>query len=159
MPPVKAPSPITAIILLSSFFKSLARAMPSAADIDVLLWPVSKESYLLSFLFGNPLIPLYFLSLSNLSFLPVSILCMYVWCPTSQTILSFSKSNSLNRLNVSSTTPKFDAKCPPVFDTESIKKLLISSDNSYISGMVKFLTSLGDFILFKISFILSQPSF
>ena len=37
IPPVKAPSPITANTELCSFFISLALAIPSAAEIDVLL--------------------------------------------------------------------------------------------------------------------------
>ena len=68
------PSPITLTTLYFSFFMSLALAKPSAADIEVLLCPVSKKSYLLSFGYGNPLKPLYFLRVSKFFLLPVSIL-------------------------------------------------------------------------------------
>ena len=37
IPPVKAPSPITATTELFSFFRSLAFAIPIAAEIEVLL--------------------------------------------------------------------------------------------------------------------------
>ena len=75
IPPVNAPSPITAITLLSLFCISLALAIPSATDIDVLLWPVSKLSYSDSFIFGKPDIPPSCLKVFILSFLPVNILC------------------------------------------------------------------------------------
>ena len=61
-PPVKAPSPITAITCLSfSFFIDEAAAIPKAADIDVDECPTPKASYSLSERLGKPLIPLYFL--------------------------------------------------------------------------------------------------
>ena len=57
IPPVRAPSPITAITSCFSFLISLLLAIPTAAEIDVEECPVSKKSYLLSFFLGNPLIP------------------------------------------------------------------------------------------------------
>ena len=78
IPPVNAPSPITAITELSSFFISLALAIPRATDIDVLLCPVLKQSVSDSFVFGNPAIPFNCLNVFNCSFLPVNILWTYV---------------------------------------------------------------------------------
>ena len=75
IPPVRAPSPITAITWFSCFFKSLALAIPSAAEIEVLLWPVLNSSYIDSFVFGKPAIPFKLLKVFIFSFLPVSILC------------------------------------------------------------------------------------
>ena len=66
---------ITAITELLSPFMSLALAIPSAADIEVLLCPVLKQSVSDSFVFGNPAIPFSFLNVFNFSFLPVKILC------------------------------------------------------------------------------------
>ena len=43
-PPVKEPSPMTAMVWLLSPLSSLALAMPNAAEMDVLLWPVLKSS-------------------------------------------------------------------------------------------------------------------
>ena len=74
IPPVRAPSPITAITLFLSFRISLARAIPSATDIDVLLWPVLKQSASDSQVFGKPAIPSLVLIFLNSSFLPVNIL-------------------------------------------------------------------------------------
>ena len=65
---------ITAIILLFSPFISLALAIPRATDIEVLLCPVLKLSYILSLVLGNPAKPSSFLKVSKLSFLPVNIL-------------------------------------------------------------------------------------
>ncbi len=60
-PAVIDPSPITATICRSSsFLNRAAFAIPNAADIDVEECPTPKESYSLSVIFGNPLIPLYF---------------------------------------------------------------------------------------------------
>ena len=75
IPPVKAPSPITAITLFFSPFMSLALAIPNAADIEVLLCPVLKQSVSDSFVFGNPAIPFSCLKVFNCSLLPVIILC------------------------------------------------------------------------------------
>ena len=44
IPPVSAPSPITASTWLCAPFKSRAIAMPSAAEIEVLACPVPKAS-------------------------------------------------------------------------------------------------------------------
>ena len=76
IPPVRAPSPITAITECFSFFISLAFAIPIAADIDVLLWPVLKQSVSDSFVFGKPAIPFSFLILFSSAFLPFNILCI-----------------------------------------------------------------------------------
>ena len=75
IPPVKAPSPITAITLLVLPSISLALAIPNAADIDVLLCPVLKQSISDSLVFGKPAIPSNFLNVFNCSLLPVKILC------------------------------------------------------------------------------------
>ena len=47
-PPLKEPSPITAITLPSSPFKSLALARPQARLIEVEVWPTVKKSCSLS---------------------------------------------------------------------------------------------------------------
>ena len=75
IPPVKAPSPITAITELSSPFMSLALAIPNATEIEVLLCPVLKLSVSDSLLFGKPAIPFNFRKVFNCSLLPVMILC------------------------------------------------------------------------------------
>ena len=75
IPPVIAPSPITATIFSFVPCKSLATTMPSAAEIEVEACPVPKASHSLSFFFGKPDKPSNFLKFSSLSFLPVSILC------------------------------------------------------------------------------------
>ena len=54
-----------------------ASAIPNAADIETDVCPPPNESYSLSAIFGNPLIPLYFLLFTKASFLPVNILCAY----------------------------------------------------------------------------------
>ena len=48
MPPVSAPSPMTATLLLSRPASLSAVANPSASEMEVLLWPVPKQSYALS---------------------------------------------------------------------------------------------------------------
>ena len=48
MPPVSAPSPITAMTWCFSPFRSRAAAKPSAAEIDVLPWLVPNGSCSLS---------------------------------------------------------------------------------------------------------------
>ena len=150
IPPVNAPSPITAITWLFSPFKSLALAIPSAADIDVLLCPVLKLSYSDSLVFGNPANPSNFLSVLNCSLLPVIILCVYDWCPTSHTILSFGVLNVLCSASVNSTTPKFDARCPPFSATTSIIYFLISSASCFFSSIFSFFMSSGEFIFSNI---------
>ncbi len=76
IPPVSEPSPITETIVCSSSRKSRAFTSPKPADMEVELCPVSKQSHSLSFLFGKPLIPPYFLKCSNPERLPVSNLCV-----------------------------------------------------------------------------------
>ena len=44
MPPVREPSPMTTMTLLSSPFSSLATLMPSPAEMEVEAWPVSRAS-------------------------------------------------------------------------------------------------------------------
>ncbi len=56
-PPVREPSPMIAATLKPSAKISRDLAMPNAADMEVLLCPVSKQSCSLSFRFGKPLIP------------------------------------------------------------------------------------------------------
>ena len=59
IPPVMAPSPITATCCLSvSPLCCEATAIPKAAEIDVEECPTPKVSYSLSVLFGKPLSPL-----------------------------------------------------------------------------------------------------
>lgn len=62
IPPVKAPSPITATAFPSLFNIEFARVMPIAEDIEVLAWPEIHVSYILSSGLEKPLIPLYCLS-------------------------------------------------------------------------------------------------
>ena len=58
IPPVIAPSPITAMLCrLSSPLILAAIAIPKAAEIEVDECPVPKESYSLSDIFGKPLMP------------------------------------------------------------------------------------------------------
>ena len=131
-PPVSAPSPITAITAPSLFCSLLPSAIPCASESDTELCPVSNKSYSLSSFLVKPLIPFICLSVSNLSALPVSILWTYVWCPTSHTMASSSKLKTLCNAMVSSTTPRFDARCPPVAETFSTRNFLISSESSCI---------------------------
>ena len=58
-------SPMKATISYFSLFKSLATAIPLAAEIDVELWPHSKWSYGDSDIFWNPEIPSDFLKRSK----------------------------------------------------------------------------------------------
>ena len=127
IPPLSAPSPITATIFSSVSFSLAAVAIPRAAEMDVELWPVSKLSHRLSCLFGKPLNPFNCRKDSNSSLRPVKILCVYAWCPTSHTILSLGKSSTACKAIVKSTVPKLEARCPPVLLTESIRNSLISS--------------------------------
>ena len=58
MPPVMAPSPMTATQLFFGLLSTcLAADMPSAAEMDVEEWPVPKQSYSLSSLLVKPLMP------------------------------------------------------------------------------------------------------
>lgn len=121
-----AASPTTAIIFLSMPFILSAQEIPRAAEIACPLWPQVNGSYSLSFLSGKPLNPLYCLKVGNAFLLPVSNLCTYVWCPTSQINLSLRKSNVRCRAIVSSTTPRFDDRWPGFLETTSIISSLIS---------------------------------
>ena len=56
-PPVKAPSPITAMTRASFFKSSFAASKPTAAEIEVDACPAPKLSYSLSEIFGKPEIP------------------------------------------------------------------------------------------------------
>ncbi len=76
MPPVIAPSPITATQRRLSPRRFAATAMPSAALIDVLAWAVPKVSYSLSLRRGKPEMPPHILSFDMRSRRPVSILCV-----------------------------------------------------------------------------------
>ena len=58
-------------------FKSLADAIPNAAEIDVEACPAPKTSYSLSLCFKNGFKPLYFLMVLRDSNLPVSTLWAY----------------------------------------------------------------------------------
>ena len=76
IPPVSAPSPITAMAQRSrSPAKWAATAMPSAAEIEVELCAVPKASYSDSERLGNPEIPPSWRSLAMPSLRPVRILC------------------------------------------------------------------------------------
>ncbi len=114
MPPERAPSPMTATTFSSPPRISLAFAIPSATEIDVELCPVLNVSAGFSLTFGNPLMPSSLRSVRNSRFRPVSSLCTYAWCPTSQISLSFGKSKNRCSAIVSSTAPRFEARCPPV---------------------------------------------
>ena len=74
IPPVREPSPMTDTMVSEPPDKSRAFTIPSPADMEVELCPVSKQSQSLSFRLGKPLMPWYFLKVSNPSFLPVRIL-------------------------------------------------------------------------------------
>ena len=54
-------------------------------------------------------------------------LCTYDWCPVSKMIGSFGESNTLCIASVSSTTPRFGPRCPPVRETFSIRNARISA--------------------------------
>ena len=77
IPPVMAPSPITATTFSSLPKRSLEAAKPRAAEIEVEACPAPKASQSLSFLLGKPDSPSIFLSLLSPSFLPVRILWTY----------------------------------------------------------------------------------
>ena len=51
---------------------------------------------------------------------------------------------------VSSTTPRFEARCPPFFDTTSIMYFLMSFANSSFSSIVNFFKSFVSFTLSSI---------
>ena len=74
MPPVMAPSPMTATIFSSLPESFAATAMPRAAEMDVDECPTPKESNGLSDIFGKPLMPLYVRLVWNASRRPVMIL-------------------------------------------------------------------------------------
>ena len=79
MPALIAPSPITAITLSDLLDNLLASAIPSADDIEVELCAAPNGSYSLSDLLVNPDNPSPCLKVLILFFLPVKILCGYVW--------------------------------------------------------------------------------
>ena len=74
IPAVIAPSPITAMALLSSLFKSAATAIPKVADIDVAACAAPKGSNSLSDLLVKPERPFSCLKVFILSLRPVKIL-------------------------------------------------------------------------------------
>jgi hypothetical protein len=78
-PDVSDPSPITAMTLWSSSFRSLATARPSAAEMEVPECPVPKTSHGLSEMRGNPEIPPWVRRVGKASLLPVRILWVYAW--------------------------------------------------------------------------------
>lgn len=86
IPPVIAPSPITAIELRSSPCSSVPTAIPSAAEIDVDEWPAPNLSYSDSFRFAKPDSPPDLRSVCIRCRRPVRILCGYTWWLTSQMI-------------------------------------------------------------------------
>ena len=65
MPPVSAPSPITAATLPRRPCNLIAEAIPNAADIEVLLCPEMKASAVDSFRRVKPDIPFRLLSVLN----------------------------------------------------------------------------------------------
>src|SRR5512136_2629580 len=75
-PPLKEPSPITAIVLKysSGGRRSRAHARPHASETALELWPVVNTSNSDSSLHGKPVIPRYCRREEKASFLPVSIL-------------------------------------------------------------------------------------
>ena len=87
-PPDNEPSPISATTLYFSFFKSLAFAMPEARLKEVDVCPKIKLSCGLSLGLEYPVISGCASGLTKASLRPVKILCGYIWCETSYTILS-----------------------------------------------------------------------
>ena len=154
IPPVRAPSPITETTWCFCPRISLACTYPSPAEIELELCPASYASQGLSLLLGKPLNPPSCRRFLNSSFLPVRILCVYAWCPTSQISLSSGKSSTLWRARVSSTTPRFEARCPPVWLTDRIKKSLISAARGSKSSNGILWISLGFLIFSRIICIL-----
>ena len=76
MPPVIAPSPMTAMQLFCCLpFWDLPTLMPSAAEIEVVECPAPKQSYSLSALFWKPLRPPCCRKVPIRLRLPVRILC------------------------------------------------------------------------------------
>ena len=73
-PPLKEPSPITAIIFSLAPFKFLAFAKPHAKLTEVEVCPIVKKSCSLSSGAVNPVTEPYLSGLVNASFLPVRIL-------------------------------------------------------------------------------------
>ena len=61
---------------------------------------------------------------------PVSSLCTYDWWPVSKMIGSFGESKTRCSAIVSSTTPRFGPRCPPVRETFSTRNARISAASS-----------------------------
>ena len=94
MPPVMAPSPMMEMTWLLRPCMSRATAMPSPAEMDVDECPAPKQSYADSLRLVNGESPSVWRIVVILSRRPVSILCGYAWCPTSQMMRSSGWSNT-----------------------------------------------------------------
>src|ERR1700754_2051086 len=101
--------------------------MPSAHDSEVDAWLFSTWSWSLSARHGYRETPPVFLSCSQPSWRPVSILCTYAWGPVSQISVSRGESTTRCSAMVSSTTPRLGPRCPPVRETEATSSLRISA--------------------------------
>mmetsp|Transcript_37939 Transcript_37939/g.72700 ORF Transcript_37939/g.72700 Transcript_37939/m.72700 type:complete len:206 (-) Transcript_37939:373-990(-) len=117
MPPVMAPSPMTAMTLFLAPLMSRPTAMPSPALIEVDEWPAPKGSYSDSERLVNGVKPSVMRRVFICSRRPVRILWGYAWWPTSQMILSSGRLKTLCSATVSSITPRLEPRCPPVLHT------------------------------------------
>src|SRR4051794_12178746 len=93
---------------------------------------------------GYPLSPPACRSDPNWPARPVSILCTYAWCPVSQSRTSCGDSNTRCSAMVSSTTPRFGPRWPPVRATELTRCSLISPANAGSCEGGSRLTSAGE---------------
>ena len=145
-PPVRAPSPMTATTVSSPPVRSRAWAIPSAAETAVLAWPAPNGSYSDSLRIANPEIPPPVRIVPKRSRRPVNILWTYVWWLTSQTSLSYGRSSTRCSASVSSTTPRFGARCPPLTAHVSTSIWRISQARVSMSARSRRLTSAGEAI-------------
>ena len=88
MPPVMAPSPMTATQWLRRPRWSRPTAMPRAAETEVDEWPAPKASYSDSARLVKPDRPPVWRMVGMRGRRPVKILWPYAWCPTSHTMRS-----------------------------------------------------------------------
>src|SRR3954451_7331505 len=92
---------------------------------------------------GYPLSPPACRSDPNWPARPVSILCTYAWCPVSQSRTSCGEENTRCSAMVSSTTPRFGPRWPPVRATDVTRCSRISVASASSSERRSLLTSAG----------------
>src|SRR6266567_5192059 len=77
---------------------------------------------------------------------PVTSLCTYAWWPVSQTIASVGLSNTLWSAKVSSTTPRFGERWPPVREVCSTRNARTSPASWFSWVWLRALRSAGEWI-------------